>query len=102
VTAGLRETWRSLGEPEIVTAHSSCLKTLGEFLPETNGRSLWAVLREIARPPLAGPLAIHAPCAGRLAFDVQGAVRRLAAGLGVEPGELGSAARSGLFLAPRQ
>ena len=96
VTAGLRETWRSLGEPQIVTACSTCLKTLGEFLPEMKARSLWTVIDEIgwpdgARPRLAGPLAIHDPCTGRRATDAQGAVRRLAAGLGVELRELGGA-----------
>ncbi len=96
VTASLRETWRSLGEPQIVTACSTCLKTLGEFLPEMKARSLWTVIDEIgwpngARPPVAGPLAIHDPCTGRRAIDAQGAVRRLAAGLGVELRELGGA-----------
>ena len=59
-------------------------------------RSLWTVIDEIgwpdgARPRLAGPLAIHDPCTGRRAVDAQGAVRRLAAGLGVELRELGGA-----------
>jgi len=96
VVARLRETWRGLGEPQIVTACSTCLKTLGEFLPEMKARSLWTVIDAIgwpdgARPRLAGPLAIHDPCAGRRAIDAQGAVRRLAAGLGVELRELGGA-----------
>jgi Fe-S oxidoreductase len=96
VTAGLRETWRSLGEPQIVTACSTCLKTLGEFLPEMKARSLWTVIDEIGwpdgpRPRLVGPLAIHDPCTGRRAIDAQGAVRRLAAGLGVELREIDGA-----------
>jgi Fe-S oxidoreductase len=96
VAAGLRETWRSLGEPQIITACSTCLKTLGEFLPEMKARSLWTLIDEIGwpdgpRPRLAGPLAIHDPCAGRRAIDAQRAVRRLAAGLGVELRELGGA-----------
>ena len=96
IAASLRETWRSLGEPEIVTACSTCLKTLGEFLPEMKARSLWTVIDEIgwpdgARPRRAGPLAIHDPCTGRRAIDAQRAVRRLAAGLGVELRELGGA-----------
>jgi Fe-S oxidoreductase len=96
VTASLRETWRSLGEPQIVTACSTCLKTLGDVLPEMKARSLWTVIDEIgwpdgARPRLAGPLAIHDPCTGRRAIDAQRAVRRLAGGLGVELRELGGA-----------
>jgi len=96
VTASLRETWRGLGEPQVVTACSTCLKTLGEVLPEMEARSLWTVIDEIgwpdgSRPPLAGPLAIHDPCTGRRAIDAQRAVRRLAARLGVELRELGGA-----------
>ncbi len=96
VTASLRETWRSLGEPEIVTACSTCLKTLGEFLPEMKARSLWTVIAEIgwpagARPPVAGPLALHDPCTGRRALEAQRAVRTLASGLGAEVRELAGA-----------
>ena len=96
VAANLREIWRGLGEPQIVTACSTCLKTLGGVLPEMKARSLWTVIDEIGwpdgpRPPLAGPLAIHDPCTGRRAVDAQRAVRRLAAGLGVELRELGGA-----------
>ncbi len=96
VTASLRETWRSLGEPEIVTACSTCLKTLGEFMPEMKARSLWTVIAEIglpdgAKPPVAGPFALHDPCTGRRAFDAQRAVRALASGLGAEVRELGGA-----------
>ena len=96
VTASLRETWRSLGEPQIVTACSTCLKTLGDVLPEMKARSLWTVIDEIGlpdgpRPRLASRLAIHDPCTGRRAVDAQRAVRRLAVGLGVELRELGGA-----------
>ena len=72
VTAGLRETWRSLGEPQIVTACSTCLKTLGEFLPEMKARSLWTVIDEIGWPDGARPhlavrwrFTIPAPAAAR-------------------------------------
>jgi len=96
VTMALRETWRNLGEPEIITACSSCLKTLGEFLPEMKARSLWTVLAEIGWPEgersrVAGPLAIHDPCTGRRAVEAQRAVRALAAGLGTDVRELGGA-----------
>ena len=96
VTASLRETWRQLGEPQIVTACSTCLKTLGESLPEMKPRSLWTLIDEIGwpdipRPKHAGPLAIHDPCSGRRAVDAQGAVRRLAARLGVDVRELSGA-----------
>jgi Fe-S oxidoreductase len=94
--ASLRETWARLGEPEIVTACSTCLKMFGDFHPEMKTRSLWSVIAEIGwpdgpRPALAGPLAIHDPCTGRHAKEVQRAVRDLAARLGAEVRELSGA-----------
>ena len=96
IHASLRETWRRLGEPTIVTACSSCLKAFGDFLPELEARSLWTVLTEIGFPDGAraagrGPYALHDPCTGRRAVEAQRAVRGLAAGLGVEVGELSGA-----------
>jgi NADPH-dependent glutamate synthase beta subunit-like oxidoreductase len=95
-TSSLREVWRRLGEPQIVTACSSCLKTLGEHLPEMKARSLWTVMADIgwpdrARPNAAGRFAIHDPCTGRHAVEAQRAVRSLAAGLGAAVRELGGA-----------
>lgn len=96
VKAGLHEKWESLGKPEIVTACSTCLKMLGDFHPEMRARSLWNVIAEIGwpdgpRPTLAGPLAIHDPCTGRHATEVQQAVRSLASSLGTEVRELNGA-----------
>ncbi len=96
VKAGLREKWESLGRPEIVTACSTCLKMLGDFHPEMKVRSLWTVMAETgwpdgAKPQIAGPLAIHDPCSGRHAVEVQRAVRSLAAGLGATVHELSGA-----------
>jgi Fe-S oxidoreductase len=99
VKAALRDRWRSLGEPQIVTACSTCLKMFSEFLPELKARSLWTLLAEIGlpegtRPRVAGPLAIHDPCTGRYATEVQRAARGLAAELGVETRELSGAERT--------
>ena len=96
VKAGLREKWESLGRPEIVTACSTCLKMLGDFHPEMKARSLWTVIAETGwpdgpRPQIAGPFAIHDPCTGRHAVEVQRAVRSLAAGLGATVRELSGA-----------
>ena len=96
VKAGLREKWEALGRPEIVTACSTCLKMLGDFHPEMKARSLWTVIAETGwpdgpRPPIAAPLAIHDPCTGRHAVEVQHAVRSLAAGLGAAVRELSGA-----------
>jgi len=99
IAASLRATWRSLGEPQIVAACSTCLKMFGDFLPELKARSLWSLLAEIGlpegeRPRVAGPLAVHDPCTGRHAVEVQRAVRGLAAELGVETRELTGAERT--------
>ena len=96
VKAELREKWESLGQPQIVTACSTCLKMLGEFHPEMNVVSLWTVmamtgLPDGPKPQIPGPLAIHDPCTGRHAADVQRAVRSLAAGLGATVRELSGA-----------
>ena len=79
VTASLRETWRSLGEPEIVTACSTCLKTLGEFLPEMKARSLWTVIAEIGWPDgrkAAGRRTARPPRSLHGAARARGATRR--------------------------
>ncbi|MGO4870208.1 MAG: pyridine nucleotide-disulfide oxidoreductase/dicluster-binding protein [Roseiarcus sp.] len=96
VKAGLQQTWESFGRPQIVTACSTCLKMFGDFHPEMKARSLWSVIAEIGwpdgpRPALAGPLAIHDPCTGRHASEVQRAVRDLAARLGADVRELSGA-----------
>ncbi len=96
VKAGVREKWESLGRPEIVTACSTCLKMLGDFHPEMKARSLWTVIAEAGwpdgpRPQIAGPFAIHDPCTGRHAVEVQRAARGLAAGLGAIVRELSGA-----------
>ena len=96
VKAELRDKWESLGQPQIVTACSTCLKMLGEFHPEMNAISLWTVmaitgLPDGPKPQIPGPLAIHDPCTGRHAADVQRAVRSIAAGLGATVHELSGA-----------
>lgn len=98
-TAELHAAWDRMGRPQVVTACSTCLMMLGEALPEMPVRSLWTVLAETgwpadARSPAQGPLAIHDPCTGRSATEVQRAVRSLAAGLGVEVRELSGAERT--------
>jgi Fe-S oxidoreductase len=96
VRAGLTAEWERLGRPQIVTACSTCLKMFGEFHPDIPVRSLWTVMAEIGWPegPMArvqGPLAIHDPCTGRHAGEVQRAVRALVADLGIDVRELGGA-----------
>ncbi len=89
----LRDSWRDLGSPVVITACSSCLKGFEAALPEFQTRSLWTVLADVglpdgARAALPGPFALHDPCSGRKHGDVQRAVRDLAGRLGAEVREL--------------
>lgn len=96
----IRTVWEEFGRPRLVTACSTCLKLIGEFLPEVPTSSLWTELTRIGLPdnanrlPPKGPLAIHDPCTARHATEVQAAVRSIAAALGAEVRELGGAEKT--------
>jgi Fe-S oxidoreductase len=96
----LRAVWEEQGRPRIVTACSTCLKEIGEFLPDIAVSSLWTELTAIGLPervapgPSIGPLAIHDPCTSRHATDVQAAVRSIAASMGAEVRELTGAEKT--------
>ncbi len=69
---------------------------LGDFIPGMKVRSLWPVIAQTGwpdgvKPQVTGAFAIHDPCTGRHAVEVQGAVRSLAAGLGATVRELSGA-----------
>ena len=55
---GLKGQWRSLGEPKLILACSTCLRMFRDHLPETPVVSLWQVLDEMGVPP-APSTAIH-------------------------------------------
>jgi glutamate synthase (NADPH) small chain len=89
----IKGQWRSLGEPKLILACSTCLRIFKDHLPEIPVISLWQVLDEIGGPnPTPGvfsePLAIHDPCTTRSEPDVQSAVRHLLGRLGVPIEEL--------------
>ncbi len=100
VLGHLRAVWEEQGRPRIVTACSTCLKQIGDFLPDIPVASLWTELADVGLPEgapsgkLAGPLAIHDPCTSRHAHDVQAAVRSIAASLGAEVRELTGAEKT--------
>lgn len=96
----LRTVWEEQGRPRIVTACSTCLKQMSEFLPDIPVASLWTELAAVGLPegaapkPVARPLAIHDPCTSRHAHDVQAAVRSIAASMGAEVRELTGAEKT--------
>ena len=96
----LHAVWEDQGRPRVVTACSSCLKQIGEFLPDIPVSSLWTELAAIGLPdvatprPVARPLAIHDPCTSRHALEVQAAVRSIAASMGAEVRELTGAEKT--------
>jgi glutamate synthase (NADPH/NADH) small chain len=89
-TAGLRSAWDALGRPRLITACSSCFRTLHEHAPEIPVETLWAHLdpsRLRAATPGA-PLAIHDPCSTRAFPEVEDAARGVLRAVGVEVEEL--------------
>ena len=90
---GIREQWRSLGEPRLILACSTCLRLFKEHLSEIPVISLWQVLEEngdsLPSPGIVREtLAVHDPCTTRLEPEVQAAVRRLLHRLAVPVEEL--------------
>jgi Fe-S oxidoreductase len=81
----LRETLKSLGNPPLILACSSCGDVFRRLLPETSFLSLWEVLREKGLPPghpLPNPLALHDPCTTRSLPAWRNAVRDILRALG--------------------
>jgi NADPH-dependent glutamate synthase beta subunit-like oxidoreductase len=93
VCDGFIEDWKTLGQPELIVACSTCFHIFSEHLPQVPTTSLWRLIDEKNLLPASGApegalLAIHDPCTTRPYPEIQGAVRRLLARLGVAPEEL--------------
>lgn len=90
---GVREQWRSLGEPRLILACSSCLRIFKDQAPEIPVISLWQVLEDNVGS-LPSPahvrevLAVHDPCTTRMEPAIQASVRRLLHRLDVPVEEL--------------
>lgn len=89
----LQSAWESLGRPRLITACSSCFKSLRETLPQIPIEPLWPRidLAHLPTPPpaIAGKkLAIHDPCSTRGVNEVEQSARALLNRLGIEPEEL--------------
>jgi len=89
---GIKGQWRSLGEPRLIMACSTCLRIFKDHAPEIPVISLWTVLDEIGGPiphyKFSEPVAIHDPCTTRSEPDIQSSVRRILARLSIPIEEL--------------
>jgi Fe-S oxidoreductase len=90
---GLREQWRSLGNPRLILACSTCLRIFRDHVPEIPVISLWQVLEEngdsLPSPAIVREaLAVHDPCTTRSEPEIQASVRRLLQRLAVPVEEL--------------
>ncbi|MFZ0744750.1 MAG: pyridine nucleotide-disulfide oxidoreductase/dicluster-binding protein, partial [Terracidiphilus sp.] len=89
----METAWTSLGQPRLITACSSCFKTLREHLPHVPVEPLWphlssALTGEALAKAGLKQLAIHDPCSTRGVCDVEGSARALLGELGIKPIEL--------------
>jgi Fe-S oxidoreductase len=89
----MQSAWNSLGRPCLITACSSCFKSLRDTLPQIPIESLWPHIdpAQISAPTadVAGKrLAIHDPCSTRGIGEVELSARGLLKKLGIEPEEL--------------
>jgi glutamate synthase (NADPH/NADH) small chain len=91
-TASIKAQWDTLGQPRLILACSTCLRTFKDHLPALPAVSLWSMLE--AHPPAAAalrldrPLAIHDPCTTRYEEELRACVRRLLARAGRQTEEL--------------
>lgn len=92
-TNAMLRAWEALGRPRLITACSSCLRSLGEALPQIPVEPLWPhidLTRITGLPPCTAGrrMAIHDPCSTRGIAAVEESARGLLRQLGVEPEEL--------------
>ncbi|WP_028535108.1 pyridine nucleotide-disulfide oxidoreductase/dicluster-binding protein [Paludibacterium yongneupense] len=86
--------WDELGQPLIIAACSTCLRTLRDARPDIPSESLWTTLERIGIPTSTRPalpprtLAIHDPCTTRHDEAVRASVRRIAETIGIRIEEL--------------
>jgi len=89
----LEVAWSNLGQPRLITACSSCFKTLKAQLPHIPLEPLWphlapATLAATPPEPASRTLAIHDPCSTRGVKEVEQSARALLGELGVTTVEL--------------
>jgi len=73
----LKNIWRDMGAPLVVTACSSCLKMFRDHIPEMKVESVWVIIAD--HPPVAAKsgvgMALSDPCTSRDDNKTQTAVR---------------------------
>ena len=105
----IRQAWRELDCPRVITGCTSCLDGFLRDLPEMDPVSLWELWQEQGAPPAAEvaagtagavggapplpPLAMEDPCTTRKRPGIQRAARELAQGAGRELLELEAGGR---------
>jgi hypothetical protein len=84
IMAELEEKWHEMGEPQVLTACSTCLQMFRENLPQMKVESVWVLLAE--KPPESakafGPMALSDPCTSRHDSKTQNAVRDMLKNIG--------------------
>lgn len=93
VLCGIRKVWEDCGKPVFLTACPSCKRTLREFLPEIEVRSIYEIFAEHASdlelPDLSGAeAAVFRPCSGRNDAAEKESINRLVSACSVSLGEL--------------
>ena len=91
----MQAAWDSLGQPRLITACSSCFKSIRDALPQIPIEPLWPHIR-LDRVPNAPShsgrrLALHDPCSTRGVSAVEDSARAMLTQLGVEVEELNPA-----------
>lgn len=88
----LKNAWKQLGEPRLITACSSCYRVLHDHLPEVPVETLWSHLDLDRISPFhqlnSRSMAIHDPCSTREMPEVEDSARELLQQLGIEVQEL--------------
>lgn len=91
--SGLREQLRSMGNPKVVLACSSCMRSFKAHLPEAQVISLWDLMVERGLPEGAKSgggraISVHDACATRHEVGLQNSVRTVLDWLGYTVDEL--------------
>jgi len=90
-TAKLRTAWEEIGKPTLIFACATCERTLKEYLPEIQLKSLYQVMLESGLVPTErfyDTAAVFDPCAARADSDLRLSVRALTEKTGSSLSEL--------------